>query len=159
MSDLCFLCRGNTDIGMCTKCSLKAHYKCWAQFLKHVATNRHVPSAYSIGVKCPQCKQMINKRGPVTRSMTKNDDKETVVYIIKNYLNIVEETSGTDYKKNIVIELFEYIFKNMWFLKENNKFQKCVQNKLIEFHLEDNWEYAAEIYNRMFGVQIPQKYF
>ena len=172
MSDLCFLCRNNTKNGACTTCSLKAHKKCWSQYLKHTMNVRqrqglYITSlSYSNDVKCPQCKQTIKqpikqpikRMGVKTRSMIKKD-KNDVSNIVKDYLNRVDATFSRDNKLLVIIELFEYLYNNMWFIKDNHRFRICVQNKLIEFHKYENWEHASVIYNRMFGTDIPQVYF
>ena len=70
-------------------------------------------------------------------------------------LNRCELTHGCENKKVIVMEMFDYLLKNMFFVRKNPTFEKTVRGKLIELQTMEQWEYAGEMYYKMFGEQIP----
>lgn len=156
MTDKCFLCRQNTKIRKCTQCSLKAHNKCWFQFISHRETvsDQHMYNQ----IECPQCKCLITKRIVVTRSMTLKINVDTFVEDVKNYLDTVEVTHGRENKTIIVSSLFEYLLKNICIVKRHRALTKAIQNKLIEFHRYNILECAGDVYEKMFRTPIPHTF-
>jgi len=92
----------------------------------------------------------------MTRSVTRV--KREIVRTVKTYLGTVEATKGKHNKQRVVGELFEYLIKNIWFVNSHTKFKKTVRNKLIEFHINNDWSDAKSTYMRMFGEEIPTEY-
>lgn len=154
MSDSCFMCLINTNIKQCPNCNIRAHYKCWSDYLKNTKMIGVSADKNKI-IICPQCRLEFELKTPNTRSKMKQDDKETVVYIIKNFLNIIEKTPTKEQKMITSIKLFDYVYRNIWFLDFYPRFKITVQNKLIELYFTENWIYCKEIYTKMFNEPIP----
>lgn len=153
MCDKCFLCRNNTRIQKCDHCSLHCHHKCWAQYLNHLRQKGLVD------IRCPQCSGLIKRKRHVTRSMTRQNTKAEILHTVQMYIDTVEVTCGKDHKRRVISELFEYLVKNMWFVNSYSSFRTTVKNKLIDFHIHNDWDGAKPMYTRMFGEEIPTEYF
>ena len=76
---------------------------------------------------------------------------------VKNVINEKLRRCDEANKKNITVEIFEYLYVNMWFINNHKKVKICVKNKLISLYLEYSWEYARDMYEKMFGEPIPSK--
>jgi len=50
----------------------------------------------------------------------------------------------------MILDMFDYISKNMWFLSKHDKFKQTVEKKLIQFYKEDEWVEANNIYYKLF---------
>jgi hypothetical protein len=101
--------------------------------------------------RCPQCFKLA-RRKPQTRLFKR---KKVVVRHIKILLNAIESTQGRRRKRVIVAQMFDFILKNIWFLRTRAKFEKAVRNKLIEFNNDNSWDYAKTMYQKMFNDSIP----
>lgn len=64
----------------------------------------------------------------------KKDDE--VIDNVKCYLETVEKTIGEDKKADLVIELYEYLSNNKWFIEKHNAFYKSVYNKAFQLMKE-----------------------
>lgn len=154
MSTPCFLCLSNTRNRVCHQCRLKGHRKCWKKYVER--SSEIEMNTGSSQVTCPQCKIHIRKRGGVTtRSMAMKSDKKIIVSKIKKLLEQVDRSNGRVNKERYAREIFNYLLKNKWFLKTHYILEKAVRNKLIEFQTKDHWDYAGDMYMKMFGEQIP----
>ena len=146
MSDKCFICRKNTRISKCDTCSLKCHYKCWSMYIKYQLQN-------GMGnTRCCQCFEPYRCK-PRTR-LSKRTEKKNIIRHVKHLLNVSEYTWGSENKKVVATEIFEYLYKNMEFVHSHANFREIVRNKLIEFN-NDNWGYAGHMYKKMFNEPIP----
>jgi DNA helicase IV len=158
MSDACFICLQNTKNNVCSQCNIKAHNKCFSQFLQHkyhISSLFHLNKEYSSKkIECPQCKVILNKQGVVTRSFNK---KLVTIQKIKNLLEDVEKAIGKNNKKISSEQLFEFLLANIWFMNRHKKFRKQVKLKLKEFHRqESDWDFPAKIYKKMFNKNIDR---
>jgi hypothetical protein len=149
MSDKCFICLKNTRISHCDTCSIKCHNVCWSNYVKYRS---------ELIVYCPQCNTTARGK-PLTRSRTALLRElyilKEIPSTIQNFINKCANTSSSENKRLIVTDLFEYLLKNMFFVRKYTHFEKCVRKKLIEFQTIEEWNYAGEMYQRMFGEQIP----
>jgi hypothetical protein len=100
---------------------------------------------------CPQCFEPA-RRKPRTRLGKR---EKLVVRHIKENLNMIESTQGRMGKKVIVAQMFDYILKNIWFVRTHTTFEKVVRNKLIELNNDELWDQAGTMYQKMFNDSIP----
>jgi hypothetical protein len=102
---------------------------------------------------CPQCLTSVRKR-PRTRSNILFIEEEEVICIVRNMLCVFASETDIDKKKILAIDMFEYLYLNMSFVNKNQEFETTIRNKLTEFATLDNWDYAREIYFKMFNEHI-----
>ena len=155
MSDNCFLCLNISRTRRCSQCLLKARRKCWEQYIRHWRhSNSYHPYSRGGGIICPQCKKNSKNRRYNTRLHATETNKTRCINTIKNFLNDVDTANGKENKKRIAKELFEYLYQNMWFVRNHRKFERTVRDKLVEFSVHENWAFATEMYMKMFGETI-----
>lgn len=155
MTDKCFLCLNISRTRRCSRCLLKAHRKCWNQYVRSSkGSNSYHPYSRGDGIICPQCKQNSKNKRYKTRGYSAETNKTRCINTIKNYLNDVEIAIGSENKKRIAKDLFEYLYKNMWFVRAHEKFEKSVRDKLVEISVHENWAFAKEMHLKMFGERI-----
>jgi hypothetical protein len=53
-------------------------------------------------------------------------------------------------RKLMILDMFDHISKNIWFLSNNEKFKHTVEKKLIQFYKVDEWVEANNIYYKLF---------
>ena len=150
MEDNCFMCLNNSLKKRCSVCSIRCHNKCWSLFIKKTIG---IPTS-DVNIDCPQCRSIIRVYGPSPRL---HQSATYVKNVINEKLRRCDDAIGTDNKKNITVEIFEYLYVNMWFINNHKKVKICVKNKLISLYLEYSWEYARDMYEKMFGEPIPSK--
>tara|TARA_Y100000385_G_scaffold287126_1_gene350641 strand:+ start:1564 stop:2013 length:450 start_codon:yes stop_codon:yes gene_type:complete len=148
MTDNCFLCLEKAKKNMCPAgvCKMKCHTKCYRKYMEVNGKKN---------ITCPVCKSVkLNKYNLRKRNIYKRVDKNEFIKRIKNFLFLVEQYNGTDNKKEIVIEMFEFIYYNLWFLRKYERFANVFKDKLIELYIQDNWNYANEVHKRLYGSFI-----
>ena len=148
MTDNCFLCLEKAKKNMCPAgvCKMKCHTKCYRKYMEVNGKNN---------ITCPVCKSVkLKKYNLRNRNIYKRVDKNEFIKRIKNFLFLVEQYNGTDNKKEIVIEMFEFIYYNLWFLRKYERFANVFKDKLIELYIQDNWNYANEVHKRLYGSFI-----
>lgn len=148
MTNNCFICLDISNNKVCSTCNITAHHKCWNLFLKNSNNN----------TTCPQCKTVNFYKIHNTRSTKKipvHNNKEDCVRYIKNLLDICEDTVGIENRKQITVQIFEYLIVNSWFVYTHDNFKNCLKDKLIQFYQENpNWKYPSQVYMKLFNTQI-----
>ena len=153
-NDSCFVCLSDCKRLVCSQCNIRAHSKCWNEYVKHKKLN----NMNNNHVECPQCKHKIEcQNRPFTRSQNifKVDDEETFVWRVKIFLIEIDNTHGKDNKLRIIKLLFEYLYTNKWFLIKYKKFGETVKQKLTDFILIDNFEQGKEYYMKIYNEKGP----
>jgi hypothetical protein len=70
---------------------------------------------------------------------------------VRQLLSLIRTTTSTLGKKTVTIGLFEFIFRNMWFLNRHPLFRSCVYNKLLELsNAQEVWNYPRLMLHIMF---------
>jgi len=163
MSDQCFVCRKNTRIKKCNTCSLRAHNKCWAEYLKRtVGTQTAYPLSDTVqlakSVQCPQCRGNIDRKTHQTRGNVKIAKQMTgsfLICTITDLLFLIDIVPDRKDKEQLCEKMFELISDNMWFVNQSPRMVRVLKNKLIEMKVIDNWDAAPNIYKKMFGANMP----
>jgi hypothetical protein len=101
--------------------------------------------------KCPTC----NKKTKYYKTRF-NDKEDIFVEKVNFFLRKLNNISmcDTDSRKLIILDMFEYISKNMSFLSKNENFKQVVKRKLTEFYVVDEWTEANTIYHQLFKSYI-----
>ena len=89
----------------------------------------------------------------------KDEKRGTFHLKVGKFLNEIKRLKTPQQKRKRTRKLFTYLLKNMEIIHNNPAFDKVVKNKLIEFHVNENWNYAGNMYKKMFGEQIPETLF
>ena len=85
----------------------------------------------------------------------------TVTTYIKKRLDETERSRSKANKIRVIIETYDYICKNMWFIRRFPRFGNVVHNKLFELI----WEHppfktdALKYLERMFDLKPPRDYY
>lgn len=66
--------------------------------------------------------------------------REAVTNIIINLLLKIKLTNNINIKKSNVLELFEFLTENIWFVMSQKGFRESLSNKLIEIESEAKYE-------------------
>lgn len=152
MTDNCFLCLEKARKNMCPAsiCKMKCHVKCYRKYIEENETHD------GQNIICPVCKSERTNKYNLRKNnnVYKKVNKHEFVKRIKNFLFLVEQYNGTDNKKELVIEMFEFMYYNLWFLRQNERFAIVCKNKLRELYIQDNWNYPNEIHKKFFGTFI-----
>lgn len=83
------------------------------------------------------------------------DSKDVIVKTIKDYLNDVEITYGSDNKKVIVKKLLDYLLTIPKFLNQHEKFRITVIKKIDELSDQNNkYYYDIDFANKLNQVKI-----
>jgi len=89
--------------------------------------------------------------------------RQRVKKITKKISNYILHVESLDYKTDklpIINQLYEYICKHKWFLKEYPRFEKVVHNKLIEFIQDVEFRNQGVTYaTKLFDLQPPKQYY
>ena len=131
---LCIVCKNKSTKQIFDCCNIVLHTRCVSQYLKK--------SSFK---KCPTC----NKKKKCYN--TRFFDKENIfIQKIKLFLNKLNTPKIVSSRKLMILEMFNYISKNMWFLLKHKKFKQTVEKKLIQFYKVDEWVEANNIYYKLF---------
>ena len=138
--DKCFICLEYTKKSICpvSKCNIRCHSKCYIEYVNNMGKFD----------KCPQCKGKVKEYN--LRSRFKKCDKDQVVKTIKIYLTDIQYTPNKQHKIYLCKNMFEFLYKNIWFLNSYNKFKITVKKKLEELHYEENQDFANYYHNKIF---------
>ncbi len=136
----CIICNNKSTKQIFHCCKVRLHTKCVSSYLDKFSMK-----------KCPTC----NKKTKYykTRFNHKEDIFVEKVNFFFRKLNKIA-MSDTDARKLIILDMFEYISKNMSFLSKNQRFKQIVKRKLTEFYIVDEWTEANTIYHRLFKSYI-----
>ena len=90
--------------------------------------------------------------------LQKLKDKNWGTFTLKvgKFINEIKRLKTPYQKRKRTRKLFTYLLKNIEIIHNNPEFDIVVKNKLIEFYVNDNWNYARNMYKKMFGEQIPE---
>ena len=155
MSEICFICLEYSTSKRCNVCVLSCHPHCWKKFINDNNTKKNYLECESdensvyVYIHCPQCSSMIKYKS------------NSISIIIREKIERCSKANGRDNKIKISTELFDYLYKNMWYVYMYENVNITVKNKLISFYLEDKsgyGEYVKNMYEKMFGVPIPSEY-
>ena len=149
MTDNCFLCLEKAKKNMCPAgvCKMKCHTKCYRKYME-VNVNKK-------NISCPVCNSVKLKRYNLRNiNIYKRVDKYEFVERIKNFLFLISNSIGRNNKQDISIQMFEFMYYNLWFLRQHENFTNVTKNKLRELYIQDNWNYANEVHKRFFGSFI-----
>ena len=131
---LCIVCKNKSTKQIFDCCNIVLHTRCVSQYLKK--------SSFK---KCPTCNK--KKKCYNTRFFNKEN---IFIQKIKFFLNKLNTPSIVSARKLMILEMFDYISKNMWFLSKHEKFKQTVEKKLIQFYKVDEWVEANNIYYKLF---------
>lgn len=152
MTDNCFLCLEKAKKNMCPAgvCKMKCHYECYNEYIsvKKISGNT---------IQCPVCRSERKIRYNLRRKKYEKYEivgKDEFVYRVKNFLFLIKSSSGRGNKQELSIQMFEFMYCNLWFLEQNQIFANVVKMKLRELSNENNWDYPNELHYRFFGTYI-----
>lgn len=168
MTDLCFICRENSNNRVCPCCNVYAHPTCWKTYFDTEApllfrgevmvTEDGVMSTSVFlcptGVDCPVCKYNIPQHRYMTRSQTRENREFLSTIILKGFLDLMGDEDDRAVKFQFCKKMHEYLVKNPMILKHHKKFSAIVQYKLHNLHFRENWELASYFHYRLFGKGI-----
>lgn len=152
MTDNCFLCLEKAKKNMCPAgvCNMKCHYECYNEYIsKQKITGKNI--------HCPVCRIERKIRYNLRRKKYEKYEivgKEEFVYRVKNFLFLINSLTSRGDKQELSIQMFEFMYCNLWFLEQNPFFANVVKRKLRELCIESNWDYSNELHNRIFGTYI-----
>ena len=160
MTNICFVCLGNSNNKICTICECYAHPKCWGEYLKNITelityiyTDKVILSS-PLYVKCPQCRQNNGNIKPVTRSDTKYARKMSLINYCINELINVQLSQSREEMVDIYKDMFEIVLQNKNLIKDENIFNDILKDNLKFLHKYFNWKSAKMYYNHIFDEQI-----
>ena len=80
-------------------------------------------------------------------------NRREIVDTVKDFMNRVENVKGTENKKMITVELFDYLVENKFFVDYHQGFSNTLRQKLEEFAIvEDFW--LCSHYNKLFSKDL-----
>lgn len=148
----CFVCMNIARTKRCSHCNLRAHTNCWEEYKQ----TQNIDPLYDQGVICPQCSRLTVSRIYRTRHRLREIIREEIKEAnfqekVRQLLSLIHTTTSTLGKKTVAIGLFEFIFRNMWFLNRHPLFRSCVYNKLLELsNAQEVWNYPRLMLHIMF---------
>ena len=146
MSDACFLCLYPTRLKVCQQCNVRAHRKCWKQYVQNS------PAV----MLCPQCRVCIERWGVTTRAMKKQRVTiRNIITSIINFISRLENEMTFTHRHLIAEEMCIFIMGHQGFLHEHPAFAEAIRRKLIEFYYDDHWTDAAPWYITIFDQPMP----
>ena len=149
MTDNCFLCLEKAKKNMCPAgvCKMKCHTKCYRKYIRETKTNDNIV--------CPVCKSVKTHRYNMrSRKKTTRVDKYEFIRRVKHFLILIERSSDISNKKELSVKMFEFMSCNLWFLEKYEFFTHIIKKKLIQFYIEEDWEYPNQVHKRFFGTYI-----
>ncbi len=86
------------------------------------------------------------------------DNKSEIIKNIQTHINDINNTLRTENKKKKNKYMFSYILKNIKFISNYPYLELKIRNKLIEYHTVEKWDYASDMYEKMFNEPIPSEF-
>ena len=86
---------------------------------------------------------------------------EYTISVVKTYLEEVEKARGSENKVTIIVELFDFLCNNKWFLADNEPFRNVVHTKLFSLANEypNFQEHAIKYLHKLFDLKIPERFY
>jgi hypothetical protein len=153
MSNQCLICLNNTILKQSDTCSVRCHNIYWNKLSFFSENNEYHP--YN---EYPHCQFNINGSSVVEDGIDIEKNNRITENIIVEFVNKVHLVIGYENKKNILMDMFEYIYNNISFFEYKPEFAIVVKKKLIEFNNTDNSNNWKKIYKNIFGQIIPLEY-
>lgn len=160
MSHDCFVCLNKAKNKVCSSCECYAHPGCWGEYLKrstdvytYVYPERVIVST-PFYARCPQCRGDIGNVKPTTRKDTQFARRTSLITQFRNQLFAIEMAGSNEEKTILFSDIFDIVVQNKTLLKDEDRFNKMLKNKLKFLYENDGWQPANLYHHSIFGDQI-----